>query len=293
MLNLFRNLLGRGAELPAEVIEAGAALEQISRERPGLATHALLLHEVLPCLYAEPVRDEPPRLTPEQAREQLEAGRPLLRGQPLPLDRASLRRRWQAIGAVLARRQGQAVSGLVNMVKAGQLDPAKLLDTVLQGQPEAVAAQAEALQLDPALTATVLRWTVFPVLASFQTALAALPQLVPWPHGYCPICGSWPVLGEFRGLEHLRYLRCNWCAADWAFPRLACPFCGNHDHELLGYFQVEGEENRQRVNICDACRGYVKMVSTLTPLKPPHLLVTDLATLHLDLLAMERGYFVD
>ena len=45
-----------------------------------------------------------------------------------------------------------------------------------------------------------------------------------------------------------------------------------------------------RVSACDACRGYVKMVTTLSPLPPLHLLIADAVTLHLDLAASERGY---
>src|SRR5262249_10102073 len=104
--------------------------------------------------------------------------------------------------------------------------------------------------------------------------------------------GSWPLLAESRGLEQLRYLRCGLCATAWEGSRFRCLFCGNDDHNKLGYFHVEGEENRYRAASCDECRGYVKVVSTLSALSPPQLLVTDLATLHLDLVAAEHGYFV-
>ena len=61
---------------------------------------------------------------------------------------------------------------------------------------------------------------------------------------------------------------------------------------MLGYFHVEDEEDRCRAATCDACRGYVKVVTSLSPLTAPQLLVADLATLHLDLVAAERGFFV-
>jgi formate dehydrogenase maturation protein FdhE len=57
----------------------------------------------------------------------------------------------------------------------------------------------------------------------------------------------------------------------------------------LGYFHVEGEENRYQAATCEQCRGYMKMVTTLAPLTEIELLVTDLATLHLDLAARHRG----
>jgi FdhE protein len=62
------------------------------------------------------------------------------------------------------------------------------------------------------------------------------------------------------------------------------------EHEMLGYLHVDGEEAKYRAATCDACRGYVKTVSTLTELQPLQLLLADLATLHLDLIAAERGY---
>jgi FdhE protein len=113
-----------------------------------------------------------------------------------------------------------------------------------------------------------------------------------WDHGYCPICGSWPLLGEFRGLEQTRVLRCAWCAAGWEFGRLRCPFCDNRDHRRLGYLHAEGEQDRWRATTCDECRGYVKMVSSLAAMPVPRLLVADVATLHLDLVAAERGFVV-
>jgi FdhE protein len=98
------------------------------------------------------------------------------------------------------------------------------------------------------------------------------------------------LLGEFRGLEQDRWLRCGLCAAGWEFPRLACPFCDNRDHHRLGHLHVEGEEARRRASTCEECRGYVKAVATLGALSAPGLLVADLATVHLDLAAAERGY---
>jgi len=74
--------------------------------------------------------------------------------------------------------------------------------------------------------------------------------------------------------------------------RLVCPFCATPDHALLGYLQVAGDDDKQRVATCDACQGYLKLRSTLTPLTTPQLLVEELALVHLDLIAMEKGYIL-
>jgi FdhE protein len=84
-------------------------------------------------------------------------------------------------------------------------------------------------------------------------------------------------------------LRCGLCASGWAVDRLLCPFCGSRDHEDLGYLYAEGDEHR-RAGTCERCRGYVKMLATLSAIPPAELPVHDLATLHLDMIALERGY---
>ena len=42
--------------------------------------------------------------------------------------------------------------------------------------------------------------------------------------------------------------------------------------------------------MCDGCRGYVKTITTLAPMRPEHVVVEDFATLVLDVAALERGY---
>jgi FdhE protein len=285
--------LGRwfgGDPPPAHLAEALASLDKLAQQKPTLAPACAVFAEVLPALFTVPVVETPPTLNPELAREKLASGIPLLRGEPVALDARSLRNRWLAICAALGRQNpdAPAVAGAFTA-----LDPAALLAEVLAGRPEAVQARAETLHLDAALTGTVLRLAAFPVLARFTEALDGVRDVASWQAGSCPTCGSWPLLAELRGLEMNRYLRCGLCAGDWAFPRLRCPFCDNHDHRQLGFFHVDGEESRRRASTCDACRGYVKTTFTLAALSAPQLLVTDLATLHLDLAAADRGYFVD
>jgi FdhE protein len=163
---------------------------------------------------------------------------------------------------------------------------------VLAGKGGSMQVWAEGRDLEAELFATVLRLTLLPVLGRISEALAPLRRGIPWEHGHCPTCGSWPLLGEFRGLEQACFLRCGWCASEWEFSRLQCPFCGTRDHRLLGYLHVEGEEARCRAAVCEACCRRVRMVSTLAALDGPRLLVADLATLHLDLIAAERGFDV-
>jgi FdhE protein len=165
-----------------------------------------------------------------------------------------------------------------------------MVNAVIAGRPEEVRKRAEELGLDPGLATALLRFTLSPLFTAVATSLGPVRAGTAWERGYCPTCGSWPLLGEFRGLDQARFLRCGLCASEWEVPRLWCPFCGNRDHEQLGFLHSEGADAQYRASVCDGCRGYVKMVSTLSALQPLHLLVADAATLHLDMAAAERGY---
>lgn len=111
-----------------------------------------------------------------------------------------------------------------------------------------------------------------------------------WTEGYCPICGKEPKIGEIRAEEEgRRYLFCHQCGCKWHFRRIKCPFCGNEEQHSLAYFAVEGEEN-YRVDVCNKCRRYVKIVDVTRSSDEVDLDVEDIATLHLDVLAYEEGY---
>lgn len=286
----FRKRLGRKPALPPDVDKARAELAGMAKDRPILAELAGQLNDILPALYAEPLRALAPQLSQETAREKLSAGVPLLRGEILDIDWPAVNRRFQDVVDALAQRRPDAAPGLAEAVRSGQLDSAELAAFVLAGQPQSVHERAEGLGLDVPLTASLLALMLFPVLVPIRAGLEPLLSANSWAEGYCPACGSFPKLGEFRGLEQIRFLRCGLCAGEWPFPRLRCPCCGNRDHRQLGYLHVEGEEGKCRAGTCDECRQYIKMVSTLTPLSPLQLLVTDVATVHLDLLAADRGY---
>jgi FdhE protein len=273
------------------VQEALGELQQLTKERPALVSSAALLSELLPLLYAKAIIEIAPELTSAQVHGKLGAGTPLLRGETLRIDGDSLRRRWRHVCAAVDRHQGGRLAGQLDAaVGANRLDPDQWIGDVLEGRPEAIYTRAQALALDANLAATILRLTMFPVLEAIQTALAPLRVAASWQRGFCPTCGGEPLLGEYRGLEQIRFLRCGLCAGEWELPRLQCPFCGTRDHHDLGYFHLEGEDARHRAAACARCRRYVKIVATLGPLSGPRLLVADVATLHLDLAAAQQGY---
>ena len=288
--SFLRRWFGSSPSASPSVEEARAEVDRLIANRPAFLPLLRWLRELLPDLV--PVAAPPvPSLSREQARAKLAEGVPLLRGEQFAVEPREFRRRWKrACEALEAVQPDGAAAALAEAVRRGRLDPSALAEVVVTGRPEAVRARAEALGLDPGLAATLLRFTLFPLLVPVEAALAPLRTGAVWDRGYCPTCGSWPLLGEFRGLDQSRFLRCGLCAAGWEVPRLWCPFCGNRGHDTLQFLHAEGEETKYRALVCDGCRGYVKMLTTLSALPPLALMVADAATLHLDLAAAERAY---
>ena len=127
---------------------------------------------------------------------------------------------------------------------------------------------------------------------AFEKVVAGYGEVVlksKWSEGYCPICGKEPKIGEIKEEEGARFLFCNQCGIEWPFLRIKCPFCGNEEQQTLAYFTVEDDE-RYRVDVCNECKRYIKIVDFRETKEEPNLDIEDITTLHLDILATEEGY---
>jgi formate dehydrogenase maturation protein FdhE len=61
-------------------------------------------------------------------------------------------------------------------------------------------------------------------------------------------------------------------------------------HEARAALVSEQDGEARKVEICSSCRGYLKSVSTLRPWAGDEVSLADLATVDLDLVALERDY---
>jgi FdhE protein len=107
-----------------------------------------------------------------------------------------------------------------------------------------------------------------------------------WRRRYCPTCGSLPAMAQLVGEEHgrQRVLACGCCGTRWRFKRTCCPFCES-DAQRLDSVIVEGESGL-RIDYCAACGGYIK---TYDGHGNESLMLSDWSSLHLDVLAADRG----
>jgi FdhE protein len=285
------NIFHRREHIAPELAAALEQLDKLAQSLPALRGAAALQSAILRAIYRESPSAGTLDIPPERAAEKLRNGTPLLRGEVIPLDLPATERLLLRLCQV-AREYAdapEAARAIETALRRHDLDASTLVGQVLQGQIGAVREQAAGRDLDGELLCTLLRFSMLPALEQLTLQLAPLRAATRWEQGYCPHCGNWPLLGEFRGLEQSRVLRCGLCAAEWAIDRMLCPFCGNRDHNDLGYLYAEGNEQK-RTATCERCGCYVKMLATLTAIPPAELAVEDLTTLHLDVIALDRGY---
>jgi FdhE protein len=284
-----RRWFGKKPSAPA-ADEARAEIDRVLPDRPATRGALLWLRAILDDLVPDPLYVMTRFPTPDIAREECVAGRPLLLHSALKVDPEKFSGRWRRICAALEEhRPGVVPAGLGNTVNRS-FDPTALAEGLVRTGPEAIHPAALEVGAATELFGTLLRYALFAGFAAIEADAAPLRQGAVWDRGYCPTCGSPPLLAEFRGLDQTRFIRCGLCASSWEAPRQWCPTCGSRDHEVLGFLAKEGEEARYRLATCDACRTGIKTLSTLSALPPLMLLVADAATLHLDLAAADRGY---
>jgi len=213
---------------------------------------------------------------------------PLLHGRALKVDAARVRRLvCRLASAAAAGKEGGAAS--LRGFRPTAADAVELLAAAVRQDRAAIGTLAAAGGVDPRALASAADLAALPLLHSCGRLLAdAVPHF--WPHGYCPICAAWPTLAERRGLDGTRRLRCGRCGGDWRVQWLCCIYCGEGEHERLGSLVLEDQGERLKVETCASCRGYLKSVATLQEIPPFELLLQDLETVELDLVALDRGY---
>jgi len=215
-------------------------------------------------------------------------GRPLLDGAVINVA-PRLVERWVRHILGVATAAGTEVELLARRVAEGWLDPLLLFESAVCQDIDRFHEVALVEEDYYGLLRGLASLIAMPMLQSCRRAWA---ERVPtdWAYGYCPICGGWPALAEKRGLDGARHLRCGCCGGDWRTEWLRCPFCGEADHEKLGSLVAPDKMERETIEVCDGCSGYVKTMTTLNPIPPEHVVLEDLATVVLDIAALERGY---
>ena len=247
--------------------------------KPWLSVIRELLHEA-----ADPRWDAvvPTRIGEPQGNA------PLLAGAALVVDEGSVRRVLKRLIRVSRQNGTREMASLERAVDVG-LDLARLFTAALQHDVEGLSGIAGEIGAPPAALHGIATLLPIPFLRACQRRWAhAIDRN--WTEGYCPVCGAWPAFGEVRGIERRRYLRCSRCGAEWESQCLDCPYCRTTDHQELVQLVPENGRANAVVDACRRCRGYVKTLTRLQGSAPASVLLDDLATVDLDVAALEQSF---
>ena len=201
--------------------------------------------------------------------------------------------------AIDLRPAGRMVASMVEALASRPLLPplaeeVRALVAGLHGEQEAPdRAVAWLIHGDNFLPAHpgLLRYLGWTALARFLSqlvgAFASWRDEERWLRSYCPTCGALPGMAQLLRHEpsRLRLLSCACCGTRWRYRRTGCPFCQSEDDHRLAAVVVEGEGGL-RIDYCKSCQGYLK---TYEGEGNEPLLLADWTSLHLDIIARDRG----
>lgn len=109
-----------------------------------------------------------------------------------------------------------------------------------------------------------------------------------WQRETCPFCSKKPAMAMYREDEK-KILQCYLCRSWWTYPSPKCVVCGNEDTNKLEYFYLENDE-AHLAEVCNHCKKYIKTTDCRKLSRTVDLEIEDIATIHLDIVAKERGY---
>lgn len=232
----------------------------------------------------EAVRDEADRPAwADTVPDPIGGGMPRLAGAELVLD-ASVAVAWLRRLFDAAAGSSPALAGV-----GDRLDPGAALEAAIALDTPRMDALAQAAQAPAEPLRAVLPLAAYPWLQRCGARLADHAS-ADHAHAWCPICGAWATLAEARGLEGARRLRCGRCGGDWRAEWLRCPFCGTDAHGRLRGLVGETTGDTRRADGCESCGAWVKTVTRLGASTLAELRLLDLATVELDVAALERGW---
>jgi FdhE protein len=266
-------------------------IQQIKKKRPGygaMLDFYLKVRETQKKTKAA-LRVDPIRLKKGWKDVLTKEGFPLLEKRDFPIDTeasVSLIQSLCRIGTETNPTMAEQVKRIQENIENNKLDVKKLLTEGFEDQK--IEEIANRLGLDKRVFLFLIHNSVRPSLEAAVEQLLHEINTDTWEKNSCPICGSLPHLSLLKEEVGKRSLLCSYCGYSWRTDRLSCPFCDNKDQDALHYFYGEGEKI-YRIDLCDKCHQYIKTIDTRT-IGDEDMNLEDLATLHLDLLASEKGY---
>ncbi len=266
-------------------------IQQLKQKRPGYKDILDFYQKVKEAQdkVKSSLKIEPIKLKKEWKELLAKEGFSLIKKEDFPLDIEASSGLFQAlcrIGKEANPHMAEQENKIRETIEKKKIDLKNLLrEGLKEGRIEKVADE---FGLDKKALLFLVQNSIRPSIEAGMEQLRSEVDSETWLKGYCPICGSLPSLSLLKEEVGKRYLLCSYCGYQWRTDRIFCPFCNNKEQGSLQYFYGEGEET-YRIDLCDKCHQYIKMID-LRIIGESDLILEDLATLHLDILASQKGY---
>ncbi len=218
-------------------------------------------------------------------------GIPLIKEQSLFFDDDP----WQdlAVSAVTAIREGfPHLAEEVNRLTAYlHKNPRKVAAIFLVGgavNENEIPVWAAEIQAQTTALSLLINSVQRIILTGRATSVAGKIADLPWSKGYCPVCGSFPMLAFLR-INGQRWLHCACCHHEWTYPRAQCPWCEHESPENTTYLFVE-DDKENSAYICEKCRKYLITVNRAESFKDVNPDLTAISLVHLDVILQGKDF---
>jgi FdhE protein len=282
--------IGRGGSGGIVLEKLKKRIQQLKKSRPGYEDILDFYQKVKEAQdqVKDSLKIDPIKLKKEWKELLTKEGFSLIKKEDFPLDIEASSGLFQAlcqIGKEANPHMAEQENKIQEAIKK-KIDLKKLLKEGLK--EERIEQIADEFGLDKKVFLFLVQNSIRPSIEAGMEQLRSEVDSETWLKGYCPICGSLPSLSLLKEEVGKRYLLCSYCGYQWRIDRIICPFCNNKEQGSLQYFYAEGEET-YRIDLCDKCHQYIKMVDQRI-MEEGDLILEDFATLHLDILASQKGY---
>ena len=173
----------------------------------------------------------------------------------------------------------------IEEVKSGKVDILHAVGAALKGDGEPFENYGKMYKADPALILFIISSSIQPCLEEIARN-ADSSFLDGWWQAQCPVCGRTPIVAKLKSRK--RYLACTFCGAEYLADIFMCANCGNGDPATLKFLAPE-EHPEFRVDFCEKCRHYLKVIDEDKSGKHIPKGLEDIMTIDLDLMAKDAG----
>ncbi|MGB2987663.1 MAG: formate dehydrogenase accessory protein FdhE [Phycisphaerae bacterium] len=241
----------------------------------------------------------PEEVTAEQARECLRKGVVLCECYDPGIASESLLNLWTEMKEIFRRGNDvlrRAMDKIDDDEKTDGFVSAAWLTEQRPDRGELVADAARQIGVDESVLATLVRAVTFPHWERVAHRWLPPGRLDEWRRFRCPTCGGVPGLVENRAERNgrdgdspvtRRLMHCPFCGSCWVVPTLTCPACGSTKAGDARYLFTP-DEPELRIDFCNSCHHYVKVVDGGKVSGPVHVGLELLTAAHLDVIARDK-----